>query len=441
MIGSACPPSWLALVLSSTCWLATSLSIHAADSEFPRKPIRVVVPFAAGGGSDTFVRLLTRAIRESDLCEQPLAVLNVPGAGGVIGSRRVRHAPADGYTVLNLHEAILTAKYAGNVRYGPEAFDAVAATGRVAMILAVPETGNFSDLDALVAGLVERPNEIRFAANLGAPSHFAGLLLEHATDGGAFRFVQMGGGAKRFAALVGGHAEVTIFSVAEYLTFREGGIRALALLSDERLAALPDVPTATERGLGVRFDNWQYWWVPKGTPRDRREALADLLQTAMETPEVQERLAEWHIEPTVLRGEALQRALVAKEESIAALAIRRPVDLPALGPVMLGSVLLLGGCWGFSQLRGKGRRADWSCPSFLGFRRVVLGGMLMGLYLLSLGQPWASFPWLTFGFVVTLGLLLKPGFSWRFAALVALGLILGFGGEAVFGHWLQIDLP
>jgi len=80
-----------------------------AGSAYPQRPIKVVVPFSAGGGSDTFVRILQRAIDEQQLLEEPLVIVNVPGAGGTIGSRRVKDARPDGYTLLLLHDGILTA--------------------------------------------------------------------------------------------------------------------------------------------------------------------------------------------------------------------------------------------------------------------------------------------------------------------------------------------
>ena len=98
--------------------------------EFPRKPIKVVVPFGPGGDSDTFARIMQKTIRDHELLPEPLVILNVPGAGGTIGSRRVRDAAPDGYTILNLHEGIFTSKYAGRVSYGPEAFRPIAATCR-----------------------------------------------------------------------------------------------------------------------------------------------------------------------------------------------------------------------------------------------------------------------------------------------------------------------
>ena len=124
----------------------SNVEVKADSAAFPRKPIKVVVPFPAGGGSDTFTRIMQTAIRDADLLPQPLVVINVPGAGGTIGSRRVRDAQADGYTILNLHEGILSSKYSGLVTYGPEAFRPIAATGQSGLVICVRDDSPYRTL-------------------------------------------------------------------------------------------------------------------------------------------------------------------------------------------------------------------------------------------------------------------------------------------------------
>ena len=102
----------------------------APGGSYPQKPIRIIVPFGAGGGSDTFTRILQKAISENELVEQPLVVINMPGAGGSIGSRKVKNARPDGYTVLQIHEGMLTNKHSGNANFGPESFEPIAGTGK-----------------------------------------------------------------------------------------------------------------------------------------------------------------------------------------------------------------------------------------------------------------------------------------------------------------------
>ncbi len=266
-----CPLSFV-LRLRIILVAAISFSLGCSKREsrnvaapYPNRPVKVLVPFAAGGGSDTFARVIAQGVKDNRLLPQPLVVINVPGAGGTIGSRRARDAPADGYTLLNLHDAILTAKHAGVASFGPEAFQPVAATGRVGLVVVVEENSAINQLRELMEAARAAPDSLVFAATLGAPSHFAGLLLEKTCPGASFRFTQLGGGAKRFGALKGGHVSLTVFSVSEFVQFQPAGLRALAYLGSQRHPALANVPTARELGFDVLASTMHFWWLPKGT--------------------------------------------------------------------------------------------------------------------------------------------------------------------------------
>ena len=100
----------------------------SSEDTFPSKPITVIVPFAAGGGSDVFVRIFQDSIRRNKLCPQPIVVKNISGAGGTIGSRTAREAEPDGHTILCLHDGIYTAQHYGNADWGPADFEPIAAT-------------------------------------------------------------------------------------------------------------------------------------------------------------------------------------------------------------------------------------------------------------------------------------------------------------------------
>jgi tripartite-type tricarboxylate transporter receptor subunit TctC len=110
------------------------------QGDYPSKPITVIVPFAAGGGSDVFVRIFQNAIRKNDLCPQPIVIKNIAGAGGTIGSRTARNAKPDGHTILCLHDGIYTAEHYGNADWGPDDFEPIAATGRSGVVVAVKKT-------------------------------------------------------------------------------------------------------------------------------------------------------------------------------------------------------------------------------------------------------------------------------------------------------------
>ena len=132
------------------CLFMPLLLVGIARAEYPERPIQIVVPFGPGGGTDTYARALKQVIEENDLLPQPLVIVNVPGAGATIGSRRVKNAEPDGYTLLLLHEAIVTAKYSGQADYGPEAFEPIAGTGQQGMVIAVREDSPHRSLQDLL---------------------------------------------------------------------------------------------------------------------------------------------------------------------------------------------------------------------------------------------------------------------------------------------------
>ena len=199
------------------------------EDVYPNRPINLIVPFSAGGGTDTYARVFKKAIDDEGLLPQPMVIVNIDGAGATIGSRRAKNAKPDGYTLLLLHDAILTAKASGTVNYGPEAFEPVAGTGEVGMVIAVWKDSPYQDLDDLMNAAISKPDTLPFAANIGALTHYAGLQLEAAAwdkvgrkqedRENLFRFVPVGGGSKRFAELKGGHIEVTGFSLEEFSSF------------------------------------------------------------------------------------------------------------------------------------------------------------------------------------------------------------------------------
>ena len=437
---------------------ATVDRAQAADDSapYPSRPIKVIVPFGAGGGSDTFVRIIQKAITDHQLLPQPLVVINVPGAGGTIGSQRATNAEPDGYTILNLHQGILTAKYSGKVDHGPEAFEPIIATGEDAMLMAVAEDSRFQSLHELLKEAKANPDTLAYGANLGAPSHFSALLLEHSHPGARFRFVQTGGGATRFTELTGGHIGMTTFSVSEYLRFRSGGIRALAFLGAKRHPAIPETQTAREQGFDVTSSNMQFWWAPKGTPKDRIDILAEAFERAMETESVQEKLASMHVSPVVHRGAELGRVIAEREMDTAKVGTRKLENLPNL-PALVGIIVAALGIG--VAVRGRSDQASSSKSGadkdpdrasrmqLIAFAVVPIYAIVLGLNLLPFYAATALF---IFAFGLTLELAANGGASdiprkpldrVHLIQLAALALVIGFGSQFVFTEIFTIDLP
>jgi tripartite-type tricarboxylate transporter receptor subunit TctC len=419
------------------------VSKQAPSGSFPQKPIKVIVPFGAGGGSDTFTRILQKAIAEHGLIEQPLVVINVPGAGGSIGSRKVKHARPDGYTVLQIHEGMLTNKYSGNANFGPNSFVPIAGTGRMAHVIAVRDDSPFVDLPSLLLAAAREPDSIVFAVGIGAPSHFAGLMLENASADkrAKFRFTQSGGGAKRFASLLGGHTAVSTFSVAEFVEFRSGGLRALAILSGERHVRVSDVPTAIEQGIDVSGTNMHFWWAPKGTPHHRVEKIADVLQTAMQMPEVETVLFDLATDAVVVRGEQLANELTERERRISAVSQRETSNLPDFGMYALVASSLLGVAAMFQHRVGKKLRPIVASRSTTDVLAQCVVAMVIVAYTLVLQFTSVDYRLATGAFVLLVGGYLTRRQLQVWPVIGVTALLLSVGLHTVFTRVLVVDLP
>ena len=405
--------------------------------EYPGRPIKLVVPFNPGGGSDTFARIIKAGIDKHKLLPQPLVIINRPGGSSTIGSRYVRDAKPDGYTLLMLHDALITAKYAGNVTYGPEAFEPVAGTGKIDLVVAVHEDSPYQTLDDLLNEATQKPGEIVYGVNMGAPAHFLALRLEAARPGVKFRYTQAGDGTDRLQKLVGGHIQAATFSATEYLSFREKGLRGLAIFDKERRASLPDLPTAVEQNVDVVEVNMQYWWLPKGTPQDRVDYLADVLRRAMETTTVRKKLDELQMEPRFLAGNDHRANLVEREQAAASVGAQPKPDLPDF-PLLVGGALAV-----LLVTIVVGGKSDERLPtarfSPLAIKRVggLLGLSVLTVLAMTFGIPFA---WTASGFVFLAGLLLSTARP-NWLVLAETALLIAFGIQFLLTNVVVTDLP
>ncbi|NNM31292.1 MAG: tripartite tricarboxylate transporter substrate binding protein, partial [Akkermansiaceae bacterium] len=324
------------LIAALLAWRITE-AVSSADrgDAYPSRPVHVVVPYTAGGGTDTFARIIQGAIAGQNLLPQPLVIQNQPGGSGTIGSRYVKNAPPDGYKILCHHESIITANVSGTVAFGPGAFAPIAQTGNIVLLILVRGDAPYQSVTDLLEHARKAPGTINFGANVGSPGHFTGMQLEEAHPGARLNFITSGGGQKRFTQLIGGHLQAGIFSLAEYRAFRaandtppDRNIRALAILEPERHPELPDVPTCREAGLDVTSSNAFYWWAPKDTPPDVVDLLATALERAMASEAVRADLAKLAIGPVFRRGADLRSHLDERVAIISQLDVRSETQLP-----------------------------------------------------------------------------------------------------------------
>ncbi len=275
-------PSALAL-LSVAAGLA--LAVCAPAHAFPDKPIRVVIPTQQGGSTDVTARIFQEAIERLKLLPQPLAVVNMPGAGGSVGTRHVKDAAPDGYTLGVWHSGLLTAAAMGVTEYDHAAFALVAETGSIPLGLAVKDSSPFASIKDVVASAKTKPDQIRMATNIGLTVHFVPLVFQ--TEAGVkFRYVQIGGGSRRLQAILGEHTEIALFSTQEFLTYGPSGLRPVVVFADQRHPKLPQLPTARELGWNVVWDEVFVLLAPKGTPQERIDLITDALRKAFRDPAV-----------------------------------------------------------------------------------------------------------------------------------------------------------
>lgn len=296
---------------------AVTLYSFAANSQsYPERTITVVVPFAAGGPTDTVTRLVAEAMSK-DLGQQVI-VENVGGAGGTLGAGRVANADPDGYTLLLHHIGMATSA----TLYRKLAYDTLNAFEYVGLVTEVPMTivGRKelppTDLKGLVDYAKANKDSITVAnAGIGAASHLCGMLFMSAI-GTPLVTVPYKGTGPAMTDLLGGQVDIMCDQTTNTTKQIQGGtIKAYAVTSPERLDVLKDVPTTVEGGLpAVQVGIWHGLYAPKGTPAEITDRLSKSLQVALKDQNVVARFAELGTKPSS-QADATPVALKAKLES------------------------------------------------------------------------------------------------------------------------------
>lgn len=288
----------------------------AMAQDYPSRPITIVVPFSAGGPTDTVTRLVGEAMSR-DLGQQ-IVVENVGGAGGTLGAGRVAEAEPDGYTLLLAHIGMATsATLYRQLPYEPlGAFDYIGLVTEVPMTLVARKDFEPNTLQELIDYVKANADTVTYAnAGIGAASHLCGMLFMSAIDT-QLTTVPYKGTGPAMTDLLGGQVDFMCDQTTNTTKqIQAGEIKAYATTSPARLANLPDLPTATEAGLdGFVVGVWHGLYAPKGTPPEVIQRLSNSLQTALKAPSVVERFAELGTEPSS-EADATPEALKAKLES------------------------------------------------------------------------------------------------------------------------------
>jgi tripartite-type tricarboxylate transporter receptor subunit TctC len=275
--------------------LAASLALPASAQEYPTQPVRIIVPFGPGGGSDIVTRIIGESMQKR--LGQPFVVENKPGAGGTIGNEMVSRAAPDGYTIgIMTAGQIIAAAMTKQMRYDTlTAFDPIAQVGTAGLVIVTRADYPSSNAKDLVEAAKAAPGKIVFASpGFGATQHLSAELFKQ-TAGINMLHVPFRTSPEAITALIGKQVDVLFDTVPAVLgQLQSGQLKALAMTGKERFPALPNVPPAIESGVLPDYDvtTWYGFFGPKGM---QPAIVAKLNKAFLETiaePEVIERLTK-----------------------------------------------------------------------------------------------------------------------------------------------------
>jgi len=296
--------------------LALCLPFGALAQSYPSKPVRMVVPFPAGGPADIFGRGLAQGM--SSELGQPVIVENIGGVGGVLGVDRAIKSAPDGYMLaLNSASTVAIAPYSlSQLPYEvPKDFALITVVVRVPEVLSVHPSVPANTLAELISYAKANPGKINFgSAGGGSITHLAGELLK-AEAGVNMVHVAYKGAAPAVTDLLGGQVQMGIFDVPILLGhIRAGRLKALAVTSASRASTLPDVPTTAEGGYpNVTSDNWYGLVAPAGTPPAVVKRIHAAAVAALNSPAIKEQYAKVSGVPSPGTPEDYARFLAAEQ--------------------------------------------------------------------------------------------------------------------------------
>jgi tripartite-type tricarboxylate transporter receptor subunit TctC len=288
----------LKMLCAAACLTAFGTGLAQAQA-YPTKPITMIVPFAAGGPTDTVARLVAQSM--GNTLKQQIIVENVGGAGGTIGAARAAKAAPDGYTLFLHHIGQSTAP----ALYRKLPYDAITSFEPIGLITDVPMTvvakANFpaKDMKELITYVKANKDKVTYAhAGLGSASHLCGMLLQTAM-GVELTTVPYKGTGPAMNDLLGGQVDFMCDQTTNTTSQIKGGkIKAYGVTTKTPVASLPNLPTLDKAGLpGFEVGVWHGLYAPKGTPKPTVDALSNALRAALRDPNVVKRFADLGTEP------------------------------------------------------------------------------------------------------------------------------------------------
>lgn len=296
---------------------ALSLSAAAAAQDWPAQPVRWIVPYPAGGGSDVLARTVASGLEKP--LGQTIVIENRPGAATIIGATAVAQAAPDGYMVGTADSGTLAfnpSLYA-KLSYDPEKFTYIGGLARFPLLVAVRAESPLQSLEDLVAAARKDPGKLSAAsAGAGSPHHLALELFKQRAEVDVLH-VPYKGAAPAIQDLLGGQVDFMFIDLGAGLpNVKAGKLRVLASATPERLAALPEAPTMAEKGYkDFTAYAWQGLVGPAGMPQAVVDKLAADLQATLKSPEVAEKIAAMGIETMPMAPQAFKDYAAQEREA------------------------------------------------------------------------------------------------------------------------------
>jgi len=301
-------------------WLLAAAALLAQAQEYPAKPVRMVVGFPPGGGTDVVARILQPRLGE--LLGQPIVIDNRPGATGTVAAGHVAKSPPDGYTIMMGHVSVnaIAPSLFSNLPYDVERdFAPIGIAAAVPHIVVVHPSLPATTLSELIAYLKARPGQLTFpSAGNGSMPHLAGEVFQ-ALAGVKLLHVPYKGSGQSMQDLLGGQHLVAFDTMAASAPHvRSGKLRSLAVSTAGRVATLPDVPTAVEAGLpGYIVTTWYGVFAPAGTPPPVIHRLYEEFAKALKSPEVSGQLSKMELSAPVVTPEQFAKIVATDIDRVA----------------------------------------------------------------------------------------------------------------------------
>lgn len=247
--------------------LATVASAGAicASAAYPERPVKLIVPWAAGGDTDVIYRSFQPFLQKH--LGGTVVIANVGGASGTKGAKEAKDSAADGYTIFAVHDSIHSTYYTGVADVAWTDFQPICLVSSTPSILTASPKSPWKDAQAMLADAKARPGQITVGASLGSTSHFFPAMVEKAA-GIKFKYVPYEGTAPRMNALLGSHIDMGESNLTQKGKADAGQMRFLAIATEKRNAEVPNVPTLKELGVDVTYAVNRGLIAPKATPAD-----------------------------------------------------------------------------------------------------------------------------------------------------------------------------